>query len=226
MPSRKGSSFFCILKSLLSLCTSKCNLPVCFSLGHPWLWHYLRVPTMYFVCRNIVLLKLIIWRFRSTMWCGQRPELTLLKAVTPDHKFTVLSHIIHYGINYTKPCYTVFVYWQIAKLSPTLISVCRIQSFPSQEVRFLKYRHNTRTNTVKSYGMHSFCVKELYTCKSSRSSDFMQNFQDNVFQRLDNHSSRVHRQTPVEMYHSPRRLPAYRLTISGCQGVRNVTSLS
>jgi len=30
----------------------------------------------------------------------------------------------------------------------------------------------------------------------------MQNFQDNVFQRLDNHSSSVHRRTPVEMYQS------------------------
>jgi hypothetical protein len=87
-------------------------------------------------------------------------------------------------------------------------------NFPTQEVRFLKYRHNSRTNTVKSYGMHSFCVKELYTFKSSRSSEFVQNFQDNVFQRLDNHSSRVHRRTPVEMYHSPRRLPTYRLIIS------------
>jgi hypothetical protein len=123
--------------------------------------------------------------------------------------------LIHYQINYTKLCYAVFVYWQMAKFSPTLISVCRIQSFPTQEVRFLKYRHNSRKNTVKSYRMHSFCVKELYTFKSSRSSDFMQNFQDNVFQKLDNHTSRLHRRTPVEMYHSPRRLPTYRFIVSG-----------
>ena len=108
MPIHNCISFFCILKSLLSLCTLKCNLPVCFSLSHPWPWHYLRIPTTYFVYRNIMLLKFNIWRFRWTFFLCVCVCVASNPVEAPNHKFTVLPHKNHYRRNYTKLCYTWF----------------------------------------------------------------------------------------------------------------------